>query len=171
MSVQRFLALISGKISEVVPLTVSAGAGSSGSLVALNGAGAVDISMMPAGIGGNTFTGPASAAISAGMLVNIYSNAGVMSIRPADSSATGSKADGYATEAISSGSTGTVNLGPGAITGLSGLTVGSDYYLGTVGVATVTPPATAGNVVQYVGKAVSATALDFQPAPMPVTVA
>lgn len=171
MSVQRFLALIAGKLSELVPATSSAGAGSAGQIVALNAAGAVDITMMPSGIGANTFTGPATAAISAGMLINLYSNAGVVSIRPADSTAAGSKADGYATSAIASGANGTVNLGPGAITGLSGLTAGSDYYLSTVGGISDTPPSAAGNVVQYVGKATSATELDFQPSTMPVTVA
>jgi hypothetical protein len=171
MSVQRFISLISGKLAEIVPNQTSAGAGDSGKLVALNSAGDVDVTMMPPGIGANTFTGIASAAISAGMLVNIYNNAGTMNIRPADSTAVGSMAHGYATAAITSGATGTVNLGAGAINGLSGLTIGSDYYLGAVGAVVTTPPATAGNVVQYVGIATSVTELDFQPSQSPVTVA
>lgn len=171
MAIQRFLALISGKLSQVAANDTSAGAGDAGKLVALNNAGSVDITMMPPGIGANTVTAVASAAISAGMLVNVYSDAGTLKLRPADSTSTGSKADGYATAAIAASASGTVNLGPGKITGLSGLTIGSDYYLGTVGAAVDTPPSTAGNVVQYVGKATSATELDFQPSTMPVTVA
>lgn len=198
----KFLTLISGVQTLKTPLTTSAGAGSSGALLALNGsgaidatampggapiatsagagsagtipklnsAGAIDATMMPSGVGANSVSATASATITAGQLVNIYNNAGALAVRPADNTAAGSEANGYATAGITSGASGSVNLGPGSVTGLTGLTLGSRYYLGTVGAITTTAPSTTNNVVQAVGIATSTTALDFQPAP-PVTLA
>jgi hypothetical protein len=167
----RYLALVNGVITMVQATISSSGSSSSGQIVALNAAGAVDITMMPTGIGANTVSAVASAALTAGMLVNIYNNGGVLTVRPADSTTAGSEANGYVIAGFSSGATATVYVGGGLINGLSGLTVGSTYYLGTVGAATTAVPATAGNIVQYVGKAVSTTALEFQPSLSPVTVA
>lgn len=152
------------------PVSTSAGSGSAGILVKLNSAGAVDATMMPAGVGANAVTATASATITAGQLVNIYNNAGALGVRPADNTSAGSEANGYATAGITSGASGSVNLGPGSVTGLTSLTVGSRYYLGTVGAITTTAPSTTGNVVQSVGIATSTTALDFQPL-APVTLA
>jgi hypothetical protein len=47
MSVARFIALIAGKLAEVVPATSSAGATSAGQIVALNASGLVDPTMLP----------------------------------------------------------------------------------------------------------------------------
>ena len=47
------------------------------------------------------------------------------------------------------------------MTGLSGLTVGATYFLGAVGAVAAVAPATAGNIIQPVGKAISATSLEF----------
>jgi hypothetical protein len=167
----RYLALVNGVITMVQAAISSSGSSSSGQIVALNAAGAVDITMMPTGIGANTVSAVASATLTAGMLVNIYDNAGVLTVRPADSTTAGSQANGYVIAGFASAATATVYIGGGLINGLSGLTVGSTYYLGTVGAPTATIPATAGNIVQYVGVAVSATALEFQPSLSPVTVA
>ena len=53
----------------------------------------------------------------------------------------------------------------GEFTGLTGLVAGSSYYLSTVaGELTTTPPSTSGNVVQYIGRATSATSLFVSPA-------
>jgi hypothetical protein len=170
MSTNRYVNLVNGVLTQQVPNTSSAGAGDAGKLIALNAAGALDATMLPSGVGATAVTATASAAISAGMLINLWSNAGVLSVRPADSTAAGSPADGYATAAIANGATGTVNLGQGIITGLTGLTLGAEYFLGTVGALVAVAPSAAGNVVQRVGRAVSATSLDFQ-AYAPVTVA
>lgn len=169
----RYLALVNGVITMVQAAISSAGSSSSGQIVALNAAGAVDITMMPTGIGANTVTAVASATLTAGMLVNLYSNAGVLTVRPADSTTAGSEANGYVIAGFASAATATVYVGGGLINGLTGLAIGTTYYLGTVGAAvpSTSIPATAGNIVQYVGKAVSTTALEFQPSLSPVTVA
>jgi hypothetical protein len=171
MATNRYVNTVGGLLTQVVPAVTSAGAPTAGQIIATNSAGVLDATMLPAGVGANAVTATASATISAGMLVNIYNNAGVLSVRPADSTAVGSEANGYAPSATANGGTGTVNLGAGLISGLSALTIGTNYYLGTVGAPTTTVPSTAGNIVQYVGKALSATSLDFYPAPAPITVA
>jgi hypothetical protein len=52
----------------------------------------------------------------------------------------------------------------GTITGLTGLTPGGRCYTSaaTPGAVTQTPPAASGNVVQFIGVAVSATEVSFE---------
>jgi hypothetical protein len=79
-------------------------------------------------------------------------------IQLADNS-TPKKATGFAPLAISSTVVGQVVMGNGPNTGLSGLSVGDDYFLSTAGTVTSTLPSTTGYIVQKVGVAVSATEL------------
>lgn len=53
----------------------------------------------------------------------------------------------------------------GRVTGLSGLTVGSRYYLSdaAAGGVTATPVSGAGKLHQYIGRAISATTITFEP--------
>lgn len=171
MSTQRYLAAINGQTTMVVPNTSSAGATDSGKIVALNSAGQIDATMLASTSGLPSYSVVASAAITAGALVNIYPNAGVLNARPADNTAVGSEANGYAPSAIASGASGTVYLGEGLISGLSALSVGAPYFLGTAGAVTTTAPSTAGNLIQPVGKAVSATEFYIQPSSFTVVVA
>lgn len=195
MAAPRFLNLISGRIKQVVALIVSTGASDGEKIVATDttgklhdsvmGAattgtsivvktlpnGQIDPSILPSGVGQNAVTVTTSEALSASDLVNIYDNAGTPNARKADASTEGKEANGFVTAAFASGVSATVLL-DGRITGLSGLTTGTRYYLdaSNPGKVIATAPAAAGNVVQYVGSAVSATAIDFEPA-NPVTVA
>jgi hypothetical protein len=173
MAVPKILQIVSGVKAVYNALLSSAGAGSANQIPALDATGRLDISFMPSGIGGSVSpTLTASAVITAGMLTNIYNNAGVASVRPADNTAVGSEANSWANAGIASGGTGTVTLA-GIVAGsaLAGLTAGVKYFLGTVGAVTTTAPATAGNVIQPVGVALSATTLEFMPDPAPVTYA
>ena len=79
-------------------------------------------------------------------------------IQLADNS-TPKKATGFAPLAISSTVVGQVVMGNGPNAGLSGLSVGDDYFLSTAGTVTSTLPSTTGYIVQKVGVAVSATEL------------
>ncbi|MGX5777505.1 hypothetical protein [Methylorubrum zatmanii] len=83
---------------------------------------------------------PASEALAAGAQVNLWSNGGVLSARNADASAAngGKRSDGFVIGAVSSGASATVYRSGGPNTGLSGLTVSADYYLGTGGQVTAT---------------------------------
>lgn len=77
-------------------------------------------------------------------------------------SATGSEI-GFATAAIASGSAGSCRMA-GRLTGLSGLTTGSPYYVSsTAGAITLTPPTN----TRYVGRADSTTSLIIDVRPLP----
>jgi len=144
---------------------VSSGAGNDGDLVSLDAAGRVDNSVMPVGIGADTAAIEASEALAAGDLVSIHDATGSR-VRKADASSAsaGRQADGFVLASVISGGTATVFF-EGTITGLTGLTVGARYFLSgsAAGVVTATRPTAVGHCVQYVGKAISATAISFEP--------
>jgi hypothetical protein len=151
-------------IEEVEAKASSAGAGDAGKIVALDGTGKLDTTLMPSGVGADTLSVVASEALSAGNLVNIFDDAGTTKARKAD--ATGGvakKADGYVLAAVTSGASATVYF-DGTITGLTGLTAGSNYYLSTTaGGTTTTIPTAATNIAQLIGKALSTTSISFEP--------
>ena len=103
----------------------------------------------------------ASEALTAGDFVNMAGGG----IRRASSTDTTRQAHGFVTESYSTGNS-VVVFYSGLNTGVTGLTVGSRYFLGTSGGETLTPPTTAGQLSQEVGVAVTSTALlvNFGPA-------
>ena len=159
MPVQKLRVISGNTETEYTPVTTSSGAASAGQVPALNASGLIDPSMVP---GYEQQTMAASEAIGAGALVNVWNNSGTANVRNADNSVDGKRANGFAPAAIASGASGVVNLGTGIITGLSGLTPGIDYFLGTVGGIVATAPSTTGNVWQPVGRSLSATTFQFQ---------
>lgn len=163
MATQGFLARVAGKTKQIFAIATSAGAADAGKIPALDSAGRIDTSMMPVGIGANTTQATASEAIGAGKFINYWDNAGVFSMRLADNS-NGRQADGYVTAAVASGAVGTGYPLDGTNAQLTGLTVGTRYWLGTAGGVTPTPldEADAGNankISQYLGVAKSTTEL------------
>lgn len=152
----KYLALISGKITEVVALVTSAGAGDAGKIPALDSAGRLDSSVMPSGIGAATKTLTAFEALAAGDYVNEFLDAGTLKVRKADATAAGKEADGYVLANVSSAGAATVYPLSGSNTQHTGLTIGSTYYLGTTaGLPVATAPSATGNVIQKLGKAVT----------------
>jgi len=110
----------------------------------------------------NSMSLTASEALAAGDLINLHTDSGVIKMRKANATAIGKKADGFVLAGVSGGASGTAYLRRGRLTGLSGMTPGADQYLSTTGGArTETAPVSTGNVVQWVGRALSATELDF----------
>lgn len=107
----------------------------------------------------------ATETIAAASFVNFVNEAGALKAQLADATDGTKPCDGYATAAIADAAAGTVIVGRGQVlTGLTGLTIGADYYLSeTAGAITSTPPSTVGNLVQYIGKALSATTLLYDP--------
>lgn len=98
--------------------------------------------------------------IPAASLVNVWASSGAK-LRLATNASVGLPADGFVLNSIASAATGPF-YGPGSIiTGLSGLTPGSRYYLGAAGAITATIPSA--GVLQEVGVAISATRLLFNP--------
>lgn len=148
--------------------TTSAGAGDSGKVVALDAAGRIDNTMMPVGIGADTAIITTTEALAAGDLVNIWNSTGAK-VRKADATTAGKEAHGFVLSAVGAAASATVYF-EGTNTAMSGLTPGPQFLATTAGGATGTAPSAAGNVVQRVGFAVSATAMNFQSQP-PVTLA
>ncbi len=152
----------SGHPTEEAAIQSSGGAGDAGKIPALDSAGKLDSSMMPVGIGADTATIVASEALSAGDFVNVYDDSGTIKCRKADASAVGTKADGFVLAAVSLGQNATVYF-EGQNTQLNGLTIGVDYFLsdsvagGAVVAASI--PTTSAHIVQYLGKAISVTAI------------
>jgi hypothetical protein len=143
--------------------TSSAGAGDAGKVVALDASGRIDPTMMPVGIGADTASITTSEALAAGDLVNIHDSAGAK-VRKADATTAGKEAHGFVLSAFGSGVAATVYF-EGTNTAVSGLTPGPQFLQTTAGTAGSAAPAAAGNVVQRVGIATSATALNFEGGP------
>lgn len=154
----KFLSLITGKISEVVASVTSAGAADAGKIPALDSTGRLDTSMMPTGVAASTKSLIAYETLAAGNFVNEFLDAGALKVRKADATAAGKEADGYVLSAATAGASATVYPLSDSNTQLTGLTVGSTYYLATTaGTITTTAPSGSGNVVQKIGKAVTMT--------------
>lgn len=156
------LSIVNGKAS-------SAGASDAGKLAALDSAGRLDATMMPVGIGADVASIVASEALSAGDLVNIYSNGGVANVRKADATTAGKEAHGFVLAGVAQSASATVYF-EGTNTQCSGLTPGNQFLSTTAGKCAAAAPSSSGNVVQRVGFAISATAMNFQSQP-PVVLA
>lgn len=154
------LHLTDGIPTEVPAVSSSAGAADAGKLPELDGGGKLDPSMIP-GSSGRSMV--ASETIAAGDLVNVWADADTSKVRKADASDPGKRAHGFAPAGITSGASGVVTLREGELTGLSGLTIGAQYYLSdtTPGGISNIGPVTVSNIVQRVGVALSATELSF----------
>ncbi len=148
--------------------TTSAGAGDSGKVVALDGSGRIDNTMLPVGVGADTYSITASEALAAGDLINVWNSSGAK-IRKADATVAGKEAHGFVLASVSNGAVGTVYF-EGTNTAVTGLTPGVQFLSTTAGLSTTTAPTASGNVVQRVGFAVSSTALNFHSQP-PVVLA
>lgn len=140
----------------------SAGAGDAGKIVALDSNGKLASTMMPTGYGDETVSVVTSENLAAGNLVNIYDNSGTATARKADGSTTGKQCDGFVIAATTSPAAAVVYF-DGFNNSVTGLTAGRIYLSQTTpGLATSTIPTTAGGIAQVVGRAVSATSLDFE---------
>jgi hypothetical protein len=145
-----------GAMSEYSGKATSAGAGDSGEFPILDGAGKLDITMMPNGIGADSITATAAEALAAGDFVYITAGGTVMK---ADATTFAKRAMGYVLASVLNAGTATVFFDE-SNSALSGLTPGGMYYLSaTAGLATLTAPTTATQYVQELGIATSATSL------------
>lgn len=171
MAGDKFLKLgTGGAIEEDTALQTSVGAGDAGAIPALDSTGRIDTTMMPVGIGADIANIVSSENLSAGDFVNVWDDAGTVKVRKADATAAGKLADGFVLDAVTAPAAVGVYF-EGTNTQVSGKTLGAVMFLQTTaGAAADTVPSTSGNVVQKVGKAISATAISFEPS-LPVTLA
>ena len=104
----------------------------------------------------------ASEALTAGQLINVWSDAGIAKARPADADA-GRPCHGFILEDVAVDGIAIVySMGYNPL--MSGLQVGDQFLsAATPGGATRVPPSTAGTIVQQLGVAVGETVLQFNP--------
>ena len=166
----KYIELENGSLKEKEASSISNGAIDAGKIPALDSDGKLDPSLLPPGIGEDLATIEASEDLDAGDLVNVYDDAGVTKVRKANASI-GLEAHGFILSAALAGESKSVYF-EGNISGLSGLTVGSKYFLSSViaGAVDLTPPTLAGELVQRIGTAISSTNISFEPSD-PITLA
>lgn len=157
----KYFAWINNALTQIEALVTSSGAGDAGKIPALDASGRLDTSLLPTGIGADTQVVTTSENLSAGNLVNLYSNGGVFTARKADGTTAGKEADGYVLASTTGGQNTTI-YGIGTNSAVTGLTPGRVYLSTTAGGITQTPPSSAGNVVQDVGFATASGELWFQ---------
>jgi len=163
MAAKSFLRSVTGRITEFLGIQSSSGASNAGDIPALDDTGRLDISMMPVGIAAEVTVCDASENLSSGNWVNLWNDSGTQKARKADATSAGKEANGFVLAAVTSGASATVYM-EGNNTALSGLTIGTEYWLHTTaGGQTSTAPSSTGNVQQPLGKAVSSSAINFIP--------
>lgn len=141
---------------------ISAGAADSGKLPQLDATGRVDSSVLPVGIGADTAAIVASEILAAGDLINVWNNVGVANVRKADGSTSGKEAHGFVLAGFAAAASAIVYF-EGTNTQCTGLTPGVQYISGvTPGKSLATAATGTGKIVQIVGFAISATAMNFQ---------
>jgi hypothetical protein len=153
----KYIDLGSNGLQRKEATATSAGAGDAGKIVALNGSGQIDETMLPSS---TSVTMTCSEDITDGQLINIHDSGGAK-VRKASNASFATRAMGYATSTNTTGNSVTVVLRQGLSASQSGLTIGTKYYLGTAGAITDTAPTSAGTIVQEVGEGKSTTELSF----------
>lgn len=145
-----------GVLNEYAGKQTSAGASDAGELVALGAGGKLDPSLLPNGVGADATTATAGEDLASGDFV--YFNA-AGAVFKADATAIAKAARGYVLAAVANGATATVYFDENN-SSVTGLTAGATYFLSaTPGAVATTPPIAAGNIVQQLGFASSATAI------------
>ena len=157
MAVHKVIELSStGQQSEYAGKATSAGAGDVGEFVVLGAGGKLDATVLPNGVGADSNSLTAGEALAGGDFIYILTNGTVMK---SDSTAFAKRAMGYVLTSVLNAGTATVFYDENN-SALSALTPGANYYLSaTPGLATTTAPTTAGQFVQVLGVATSATSL------------
>ena len=154
----KYQGLISGREQMVEGQVASTGVAEAGKIVALDGSGKLDLSVLPSGVGPLVILVVASEAISAGKYVNIWDNVGTANVRLADST-NDRPAHGFVKDAVLIAGTATVYLRTGVNDDLTGLTPGARVYLDAAGGVQLTAPSIAGGDVihQFLGIAQTAS--------------
>jgi len=146
----------SGFPEEQAAIASSSGAADAGKIVALDSSGLIDPTMIGTS---ESLSMVASETLSAGDFVNFWNDSGTIKMRKATNTGIATKACGYVKAGVTSGASGTVYRDNGLLTGLSSLTVGANYFLGTSGGVTTTIPTGSASIVQSLGVAQTTTAL------------
>lgn len=168
----KYIRQNAGALQEVEGTVTSTGVAEAGKIPALDSGGKIDSTLLPATNAEDTIAVVVEDAggLGAGDAVNIFDSTGTPKVRRADAS-NGRPAHGFVKAAFADAATATV-FKEGTNDQLTGMTAGIVQYLSatTPGAVTATAPSTAGQVVQRLGVAFSATDLDWEPV-QPITLA
>ncbi len=157
----KFLKQSNGTLTEEAAAT-DGGAGNAGKIPELDGNGRLKQLMMPNGIGPDTSAITASEALAAGDFGNIWNDGGTAKVRKADGGTPGKEAHCFVLEAVAQDAPAMVYF-EGSNDQLAGLTPGP-VFLSAVnpGQAVSAAPNAAGQIVQRLGIATSATEVNFE---------
>lgn len=158
MSGKKYIRLdpVTGRLTQQAATDVSDGSANAGDIVALDPSGKISQTMLPAGVGQSTISAVATEALSAGDLVQVYSNGGVRSVRKANATDYTKPSNGFVLDSIAQSASGIVYLG-GQNTAIplgtfTPADIGKRVFLSTTaGGVTTTPPTAPGNLIQPVG--------------------
>lgn len=158
MSAARYINIVAGKLKQIAASVT----GTADAIPAGDATGKLDISWMPVGVGQEVLVAPASENLTAGDFVNLWLNSAAINVRKADATAAGKAIHGFVLANVTAPANATVYFESNTNAQRSGLTIGTDYFASTTpGSIQSTAPSAAGNVVQFIGIAQSATAITF----------
>lgn len=158
----KYLRNNSGVITELEATVTSSGVSEAGDIVALDGTGKLDVSVLPTGVGPDVAIIATSETLAAGDFVNIWNDSGTPRVRKADATTTGKFAHGFVLAGATHPANATVYF-EGANTQLSTVTGGRVYLATTAGGWTATAPSASGNVVQAIGVGIATDTINFEP--------
>lgn len=140
----------------------SGGATDANKVIAAGADGRISETVLPVGVGPDVAVIVASENLAAGDFVNIYDDAGTAKARKADASSLAKEAHGFVKASYLAAANATIYF-EGPNTSVTGQTPGRVFLSTTPGLATDTAPTgTAGFIVQRLGVATSATAINFE---------
>lgn len=157
----KYIALLNGVETEVEGTVTGGTVTQAGEIVALDATGRLDTTIMPVGVVADTYSGTAFENLTAANpFVYIRSDG---QIANASATSGGNATVGFVINNVSAAGTALVYF-EGRVTGLSGLTPGTRYYLSdsVAGGLTDTPVSGTGKLHQYLGRAITATSLTFE---------
>lgn len=101
---------------------------------------------------------PASVALVAGQIINLFDNAGVINARLASAAAAGTMAHGIVTDSVAPGGIASIQWLRAYVSSIGGMTRGTMYWLSpTPGAVQNVAPVAVGTIAQPVGLAIAPT--------------
>ncbi|HRO02417.1 MAG TPA: hypothetical protein PLS69_02280 [Terricaulis sp.] len=155
----KYIKNVAGQLTEESGVTTA----TANRIPALDDNGRLNANMMPTGIGADIAVIEASESLAAGDWVNVYNDSGAK-VRKADATTSGKEAHGFVLEAVSAEANADVYF-EGTNDQVTSQTPGDVFLSTTPGLGAAAAPSGAGNVVQKIGVAVSATAVNFERQP------
>lgn len=152
-----------GKLRELLAAQSSVGPADADRIVALAADGKLDPSLLPANVSSVVTVVEADEELEPGEYVYVLDDSGTPKAALASAQVGGNPAIGFVASHWYASDMAIVFLN-GLNDSLGGLTPGSRHYLGeTPGAGTQTPVTGAGKLHQFLGRSVSATAVNFEP--------